>query len=52
MRSASHPSPGDHRPVRMVVFPGMGHVPNNMLQARAIQEQNLEWFGHWLLDKP
>jgi dipeptidyl aminopeptidase/acylaminoacyl peptidase len=39
-------------PVRMVVFNGMGHVPNSLTQARAIMEQNLGWFEHWLLGKP
>jgi len=39
-------------PVRMVVFPGMGHVPNKQGQVRAIMEQNLDWFEHWLLAKP
>jgi dipeptidyl aminopeptidase/acylaminoacyl peptidase len=39
-------------PVRMVVFPGMGHVPNTLEQVRAIMEQNLDWFEHWLLGKP
>ena len=39
-------------PVRMVVFPGMGHVPNRMGQSLAIMEQNLDWFEHWLLAKP
>jgi dipeptidyl aminopeptidase/acylaminoacyl peptidase len=39
-------------PVRMVVFNGMGHVPNSLAQVRAIMEQNLEWFEHWLLGKP
>ena len=39
-------------PVRMVVFPGMGHVPNSLAQVKAIQEQNLEWFERYLLGKP
>ena len=39
-------------PVRMVVFPGMGHVPNSPAQVKAIQEQNLEWFEYWLLRQP
>jgi dipeptidyl aminopeptidase/acylaminoacyl peptidase len=39
-------------PARMVVFPGMGHVPNSPAQVKAIQEQNLEWFEYWLLRKP
>jgi prolyl oligopeptidase len=39
-------------PTRMVVFPGMGHVPNSPAQVKAIQEQNLEWFEYWLLRKP
>jgi dipeptidyl aminopeptidase/acylaminoacyl peptidase len=39
-------------PVRMVVFKGMGHTPNSLGQARAIMEQNLDWFEHWLLGKP
>ena len=39
-------------PVRMVVFPGMGHVPNSLRQARAIIEQNLDWFEQWLLNRP
>lgn len=38
-------------PVRMVVFRGMGHVPNTLPQARAIMEQNLDWFDQWLLRK-
>ena len=39
-------------PVRMVVFHGMGHVPNSPAQVKAIQEQNLEWFERYLLGKP
>lgn len=39
-------------PVRMVVFPGMRHVPNTLGQVRAIIEQNLDWFEQWLLGKP
>jgi dipeptidyl aminopeptidase/acylaminoacyl peptidase len=39
-------------PVRMVVFPGMGHVPSTLGQIRAIMEQNLDWFEYWLLGKP
>ena len=39
-------------PVRMVVFHGMGHVPNSLTQARAIMEQNLDWFEQWLLRTP
>ena len=39
-------------PVRMVVFPGMGHVPNSLTRARAIMEQNLDWFEQWLLKTP
>lgn len=38
-------------PVRMVVFPGMGHVPSTLGQIRPIMEQNLDWFEHWLLGK-
>ena len=39
-------------PVRMVVFPGMGHVPGSLTRARAIMEQNLDWFEYWLLTSP
>jgi dipeptidyl aminopeptidase/acylaminoacyl peptidase len=39
-------------PVRMVVFPRMGHVPNTYGQAIAIMEQNLEWFDYWMKNTP
>ena len=38
-------------PVRMVVFPGMGHVPNRLEQSRAIMEMSLDWFEYWLLGR-
>ncbi len=37
---------------RTPTFPGTGHVPNTQGQIRAIMEQNLDWFEHWLLAQP
>jgi dipeptidyl aminopeptidase/acylaminoacyl peptidase len=36
-------------PVRMIVYKGMGHSIDRPKQQRAVMEQNLEWFGQWIL---
>ncbi len=39
-------------PVKMIVYPGSGHLPSSLKQTRTMVEQNLEWFGHWLWNEP
>ena len=39
----------DHAvPVKLVIYHGAGHTSFTLKQLRAIMQQNLEWFGHWI----
>jgi dipeptidyl aminopeptidase/acylaminoacyl peptidase len=35
-------------PVKMVVYEGFGHAINKPRQARAVMEENENWFGHYI----
>jgi dipeptidyl aminopeptidase/acylaminoacyl peptidase len=35
-------------PVKMVIYPGMGHVPGTLRQLELVTQQNLDWFDYWL----
>ena len=39
-------------PVKMVVYHGFGHPINKPKQQRAVMEENLHWFGHYLWEEP
>jgi dipeptidyl aminopeptidase/acylaminoacyl peptidase len=39
-------------PVKMVVYDGFGHQINKPKQLRAVMEENLAWFSHYLWDEP
>jgi dipeptidyl aminopeptidase/acylaminoacyl peptidase len=39
-------------PVKMVVYEGFGHAINKPRQARAVMEENENWFGHYIFGDP
>jgi len=39
-------------PVKMVVYHGFGHPINKPKQQRAVMEENLHWFGHYIWGEP
>jgi dipeptidyl aminopeptidase/acylaminoacyl peptidase len=39
-------------PVKMVVYHGFGHPIDKPKQQRAVMEENLHWFGHYIWEEP
>jgi dipeptidyl aminopeptidase/acylaminoacyl peptidase len=39
-------------PVRMVVYPGLGHLVYRPKQQRSVMHENLDWFSHYLWGDP
>jgi dipeptidyl aminopeptidase/acylaminoacyl peptidase len=39
-------------PVKMVLYHGFGHPIDKPKQQRAVMEENLHWFGHYIWDEP
>jgi dipeptidyl aminopeptidase/acylaminoacyl peptidase len=38
-------------PVELFLYPDMAHPITKPRENRAVMQQNLTWFCHWLLDK-
>ncbi len=39
-------------PVKMVLYHGFGHPIDKPKEQRAVMEENLHWFGHYIWDEP
>ena len=39
-------------PVKMVLYHGFGHPIDKPKQQRAVMEENLHWFGHYIWGEP